>query len=196
MARKLITKTSMPSDEQVFKALFDRIAEKGMGKARLSDLATGFKVSLTDFYAVYPSVQAILDKFLNHIDQRMIESAALDSESDKRDIYFDLLMSRFDTLQEYRAGATRWLSDLSKHPLLWAGLLKRWEVSLSLMLDIAKDSPVFPIKKIGLGVVYLAALREWIKDDSTDLSKTMVSIDKSLTKAQDFTQKYLTKKSA
>lgn len=195
MARKT-TNPTFPSDEQVYKALFDRIAEKGFGKARISDLATQFKVPLTDFYAAYASVQFIIDKFMDHIDQRMIESAVLDSDSDKRDVYFDLLMNRFDTLQEHREGVKRWLSDLSKQPLLWAGLLKRWDNSLSLMLDIAKDSPVFPIKKIGLAGIYLNALREWTKDDSDDLSKTMVSIDKSLAKAQSFTQKYLTKKIA
>lgn len=195
MARKTTT-PDFPSDQQVFKALFDRIAEKGLGKARLSDLATQFNVPLVDFYAAYPSVQSIIDQFLNYIDQQMIKSAVLDSESDKRDVYFDLLMNRFDTLQEHRDGVKRWLSDMSKQPLLWAGLLKRWDKSLSLMLDIAKDSPVFPIKKIGLAGIYLNGLREWTKDDSEDLSKTMVSIDKSLTKAQDFTQKYLTKKVA
>lgn len=199
MARKSSPRSpspAFPSEAQVFQAVFDRIAEKGFGKTRLSDLALFLKVDLVDFYMVYPSVQTILDRFLDHIDHQMIENAALESDSDKRDIYFDLLMSRFDTLQTYRPGVTRWLSDLSKHPLLWAGLLKRWEVSLSLMLDIAQDSPVFPIKKIGLAGIYATALREWLADDTSDMSKTMVSIDKNLTRAQGFVEKYLVKKKA
>lgn len=195
MARKALSK-SAPTIDQVFTAVFDRIAEKGYGKARLSDLAQALDVPLADLYAEYQSIDAIIYRFLDQIDQRMIEDAVLDSESDKRDIYFDLLMSRFDTIQQYRAGFKRWLQDTAKHPLLWAKLLKRWDVSLSLILDLAKDSPVFAVKKVGLAAVYLAGLREWMSDESEDLGKTMVSIDKSLTKAQEFTTRFLTKKKA
>ena len=196
MAKKSVTKkpASFPSQETVFQAMFDRIAAKGFGKTRISDLAEGFGVELAEFHAIYPSTESILFSFLNMIDQRMIEEASLDGNA-KRDLYFDMLMSRFDTLEEYGPGVKAWLRDVIKNPFQLASLLKRWEKTLSLMLDIAKDSPVFPIKKIGLGLVYLSSLRAWINDDGS-MDKTMVAVDQALQKAEDFGDRFMTKKKA
>jgi AcrR family transcriptional regulator len=197
MARKQPVKkvNPVPSQDKVFSALFDRIAERGYGKTRISDLADQLNVPLTEFYAAYPSVESILFRFLDHIDKRMIEDASLDGSS-KRDLYFDMLMSRFDTLQEYGPGVKAWLHDTIKQPLQLLILIARWEKTLSLMLDIAKDSPVFPVKKLGLGLVYVSSLRAWLNDETEDMAKTMVAIDQALQKAGDFTARFLTKKKA
>jgi ubiquinone biosynthesis protein COQ9 len=197
MARKTVTKKpkAMPSPEQVFTAMFDRIDEKGYGKTRVSDLTENFGVPLPVFHAVYPSVESVLFKFLDHIDQRMIAEISIKGAA-KRDLYFDMLMSLFDTLQEYGPGVKTWLREVIKQPLQLAILVKRWEKTLSLMLDIAKDSPVFPVKKIGLGLVYVYALRAWLKDDSDSMDKTMVAIDQALSKAEDFTIRFLTNNKA
>ena len=196
MAKNSIQAKAFPSDDQVISAAFDLIAEKGLGKARLSVLARQFKQPLTVFYAHYPSIEAILCRFIDQIDQAMLENIGDVGTSPKRDLYFDMFMSRFDKLQEQRAGAKRWLGELSKHPTLWAMTLKRWDQSLSLMLDVAQDSPLFPVKKLGLAAVYLSTLKTWRNDESADMAETMVAVDKSLGRAGDFVARFLTRKKA
>lgn len=195
-ANKNVKKT-FPDEDKVIKAAFDLIAEKGLGKARLSAIAVKLKTPLPLLYAIYPTVESIIHKFLDDVDRRMMDAMpANPADMAKRDIYFDLLMTRFDALQAYRAGVVRWLQDLPKHPDLWIPTLKRWDQSLSLMLDIAQDSPLFPVKKIGLMAVYSAGLRAWMKDDTESLDKTMVAVDKNLGKADSFTRTFLQKKKA
>src|SRR5690349_1836084 len=110
-------KAQAASDTKIYKALFSTIAEKGLGKTRLSDLAQQTKIPLKTLYARYPSVAAIINEFLKHVDEEMMRNVSA-GNSTKRDLYFDMLMARFDTLQPYRAGVVRWLKDTSHHPTL------------------------------------------------------------------------------
>ena len=180
---------TFPSADQVRQATFDMIAARGYGKTRLSDLADQFGVSFKEFHAHYASVDDIIRAFLDDVDQSMVASVHPGSAANKREIYFDMMMARMDALQEHRAGVVRWLKEIVKQPQLWGGVLKRWQKSLSLMLDIAKDSPVYPVKKLGLAGVYATTLRTWVDDDSADMAKTMASLDKALSKAESVAEK-------
>lgn len=171
-----------PSPEQIIEATFALIAEKGLAKLRLSTLARSFGMSLAEFRVIVPSVESVWMMFLDRVDADMLDNVENDGSMSKRDLYFDMLMSRFDSLQIHRAGVVRWLSELPKYPALWCGTLQRWDRSLSLMLDIANDSPLLPIKKIGIAGIYAASLKTWLSDDTDDLAKTMVAVDRYLEK--------------
>lgn len=186
--------TSFPSPDQVRQATFDSIASKGYGKTRLSDLADTLRVPLKDLHAQYSSVDSIIDSFLDEIDRSMIDQINPKTAENKRELYFDMMMARLDVMQQHRDGIVRWLRETAKQPQLWIGVLKRWQKSLSLMLDIAKDSPVYPVKKVGLAGVYAVTLKTWIEDDSVDMAKTMATLDKALGKAEEFTQTFLTRR--
>lgn len=189
------TKTSgKPSPDQVIEAAFEVIAEKGLGKLRLSTLARRFKMPLAEFQKDYPTVEAILERFIDLVDAQMLENVQNDGDTPKRDLYFDMLMSRFDSLQVHRDGVVRWLTDLPKFPALWCRTLKRWDQSLSLMLDLAQDSPLFPLKKIGLAGIYAGSLKAWVQDDSADMDKTMVTVDQMLEKGGTVVSRFMTRK--
>jgi hypothetical protein len=74
MANKSVAKKSnpLPPQEQVFQAVFDRIAEKGFAKTRVSDLAEKFGVPLVEFHAVYPSIESSFVCFFFFIDKPKI----------------------------------------------------------------------------------------------------------------------------
>jgi AcrR family transcriptional regulator len=183
------------SDKKILEAALALIAEKGLGKARLSDLAKQVKIPLPELYKTYPSVNAIVKAYINQIDDEMLKNVAASSGS-KRDMYFDMVMSRMDSLQVYRPGMVRWLRDVIKQPSLWATTFKRWEQSLSLMLDVAKDSPLYPVKKLGLAGIYLITLRTWIDDETADMSKTMATLDDALGRAESIGERFMNFKRA
>ena len=185
-------KAKAPNDKKIYAALFDMIAEKGLGRTRLSALADKLNIPVNTFYARYPTVYTLIDDFLDHVDREMLRHVSYGGNTTKRDLYFDLMMARFDALQPYRTGVVRWLKDTAHHPTLMAPLLKRWNRSLSLMLDIAKDSPLYPVKKVGLAGVYLVSLRAWTEDPSPDMAKTMAALDKALGKAGYVVERFLT----
>jgi ubiquinone biosynthesis protein COQ9 len=198
MSKKKKAQPAVPAltDEAVVKACFEMIAEKGLGKTRLSALAAQFNVPLRTFYDRYPSVEAILTRFIDQVDATMLDQIGRTEGTPKRDLYFDMMMARFDALQTHRAGVKRWLAELPKQPTLWAGTLKRWDQSISLMLDIAKDSPLFPIKKIGLAGIYTVSLKSWMKDESADMAKTMAALDGALSRGETIIQRFMSPKKA
>ena len=189
-------KKDFPSSEIIFKACFDLIAEKGLGRSRISVLAKNLSVPLARFYKHYPNIESVILAFCDHIDHNMIKYAAEGDSANRREHYFDMMMARFDAMQPYREGIKRWLDDLSKHPDLWLQTGKRWEQSLSLMLDVARDSPLFPIKKIGLAGIYLIALKEWRQDESTDMGKTMATLDRALDRGESLIRRFMSPKKA
>jgi ubiquinone biosynthesis protein COQ9 len=181
-----MTKKKKDADTKLFTALFDRIAQKGLGKVRLTDLADDLNIDAADFVTRYPSVSAVIDAFCDYVDVQMLAAlpGATGATSAKRDHYFDMIMARLDIFFRYRAGVVRWIHDSVRHPQLWGHMACRFDQSLSLMLDVAKDSPLFPVKKIGVAGIYLYALRAWMADESVDMGTTMAALDRALAKGE------------
>lgn len=181
----------------LFTALFDRIAKKGLGKVRLTDLAADTGADIQAFVAQYKTVSGVLDAFCDHVDARMLAAVApVSSATAKRDRYFDMMMARFDVFSVYRDGVVRWINDAARHPQLWAHMARRFDQSVSLMLDVAQDSPLFPIKKIGVSGIYLYTVRAWMADDSADMAATMAALDRALAKGEMVVDRFMRPKTA
>ncbi len=187
-----MTKKKKDASTALFTALFDRIAQKGLGKVRLTDLAAELGVDAAEFVVQYPTVSSVLDAFCDHVDARMMVAVPNPTATaSNRDRYFDMIMARFDVLGEYRAGVLRWLEDAARHPVLWRHMACRFDQSLSLMLDMAKDSPLFPVKKVGLAGIYAYALQAWRTDTSADMGATMAALDKALDRGEKIVDRFM-----
>lgn len=185
-----------PANDAVFKAAFDMVAVKGLGKTRLSALAAQLKVPLDVFYTRFPTLETLLFSFCDAVDEHMLAQLNAGDMDTKRELYFDIIMARLDMFQKYRPGVKRWLEELPKHPTLWKGAVCRFDQSLSLMLDIAKDSPLFPVKKLGLAAIYAIAVRAWAADDAPDMAKTMAALDGALGRGETIIQRFMTPRAA
>jgi hypothetical protein len=111
-----------------------------------------------------------------------------DSESESaRDRLFDVLMRRFDVLDAYKAAIGRISSAACRDPLIGmaagAGLLR----SMGLMLEaagIGSNGLRGMVRRKGLAAIYGATLRDWLKDDTADKSRTMAALDGRLRRAE------------
>jgi AcrR family transcriptional regulator len=151
----------------------------------LAEIAEAAKVALGKAYQVYPSKQAILDAFSRGIDAEVLadETMEQDWETDQssaRDRLFDVMMRRFDALQPYKPGLGNLFYDEARDPPAALCGLQRLLRSMAAMLETARISSSGVkglIRTKGLAAIYLATLRVWFKDDSSDLAKTMASLD-------------------
>lgn len=163
-------------------------AEKGWRDLALADIAQAAGLSMAALYAQYPSKTAILGAYSRAVDAAVL--AGMDSDQDgesTKDRLFDLLMRRFDKLDGHKAGLLRIAEDTGRDPLSLVCSFANLEHSMAAMLEAAGLSTtglrgVFRIK--GLSAVYLAGLRAWFRDDSTDKAKTMAALDKALGRAE------------
>ncbi|MBB2202706.1 TetR family transcriptional regulator [Gluconacetobacter tumulisoli] len=171
-------------DDALLRSAMERAAIYGWRRLTVVDAARDAGIPLDDARRRFPLKPCILLKLGRLAD----ESALVDdgSTGTPREKLFDLLMRRFDVLQQYRAGVRAVLRALPFDPalalLLGGATLEsmRWMASAA-GLDISGVAGALRVK--GLVGVWTYALRAWDRDDSEDLSHTMAALDQALDRA-------------
>ena len=165
-------------------ALLRMVAAGGWRDVSYADIAKDAGLSLSAAYEAYPSKAAILTGIGRDIDARLFASLDEDPlDGSPKDRLFDLLMRRFDVLNEHREAYAALAWELPRTPVEAGCLALQLRRSLANMLEAAGLSAsglrgAFRIE--GLGALYACALRVWLKDETADLSKTMAELDKRL----------------
>jgi ubiquinone biosynthesis protein COQ9 len=165
-------------------ALLRMVAAGGWRDLSYADIAKDAGLGLAAAYEAYPSKAAILTGIGRDIDARLFASLDDDPlDGSPKDRLFDLLMRRFDALNEHREAYAALAWELPRTPVEAGCLALQLRRSLANMLEAAGLSAsglrgAFRIE--GLGALYACALRVWLKDESADLSKTMAELDKRL----------------
>lgn len=169
-------------------ALLRLTAAGGWRDLSYAEIAKEAGVSLAEAYQAYPSKASILMGIGRDIDAQIfagLEGDPLDGSA--KDRLFDLLMRRFDALNQNREAFAALAKDLPRTPGEGLALLCQLRSSLARMLEAAGISASGlrgALRIEGLGAIYAAAMRVWFKDDSSDLSKTMAELDKRLSQAE------------
>jgi AcrR family transcriptional regulator len=165
-------------------ALLKMVAAGGWRDLSYADIAKDAGLSLAAAYEAYPSKGAILTGIGRDIDARLFASLEDDPlDGSPKDRLFDLLMRRFDALNDHREAYAALAWELPRTPVEAGCLALQLRRSLANMLEAAGLSAsglrgAFRIE--GLGALYACALRVWLKDETADLSKTMAELDKRL----------------
>lgn len=169
-------------------ALLRMVAAGGWRNLSYAEIAKDAGLSMAAAYQAYPSKGAILTGIGRDTDARLFASLEEDPlDGSAKDRLFDLLMRRFDVLNEHREAYAALAWELPRTPLEASCLLFQLRRSLANMLEVAGLSAsglrgAFRIE--GLGAIYAAASRVFLKDDTADLSKTMAELDKRLSQAE------------
>jgi len=175
-----------PSDPKAAlrEALLRMVAAGGWRDLSYADIAKDAGLSLAAAYDAYPSKVAILAGIGRYTDARLFASLEEDPlDGSTKDRLFDMLMRRFDVLNDHREAYATLAHQLPRTPLEAGCLLFQLRRSLANTLEAAGLSASGlrgAVRIEGLGAIYAAALRVWLKDDSADLSKTMAELDKRL----------------
>jgi ubiquinone biosynthesis protein COQ9 len=172
-------------DHALIAAAFDQAALTGWRSLSIVEAARAAGLPLDRARARFPGPGAVLIGFGRLADQAAL--AEVPSEPLARDRLFDLLMRRFDVLQQHRAGVIALLQALPTLPPLAVALSAATARSMGWMLEAAGVSAqgfTGCARVTGLVGVWLYALRAWKDDASTDLSGTMAALDKALDRAE------------
>ena len=172
--------------DRLVKAALGLVAEQGWRELSLSSVATAADMPLATLYRHFPTKTALLTGIW-----KMVDMTALAGESDPdepaRDRLFDVMMRRFDAMQEHREGFVALLRDLRFDPLGLVLQIPKAELSMRWVLEAAGlpvSGVMGELRVRGLTVVYLFTLRAWMKDDSADMARTMKELDSRLRQAE------------
>lgn len=182
----MVKKADIP--DHVIGAALGLAAAGRWGDLSLAEIAEAAGLPISKVYPVFSSKQAILDAFSRRIDAAVLTESDPDSaEAPARDRLFDVLMRRFDALDPYKEGIGNLLFDQMRDPLAALCGLIQLRRSMALMLEAAglSSSGLRGVVRLkGLSLIYLTALRIWLRDDSPDKARTMAVLDRQLRRAE------------
>lgn len=182
-----MSSTNAPDvNDPALQAFWRVLAGGGWPALTMRAVAAEAGVPLASLRQRFASPMAMLRAHAAAVDAAVIEGTIEDETSTPRDRLFDVLMRRLDMLQPNRAGIVRLMRDLPRDPLLALWLASEQPRTMRWMLEAAgleATGPKGTLRAHGLGVVWLATLHAWAKDESEDLPATMAALDRALDQA-------------
>lgn len=191
MAGKGTKKQAKPLDKaKVVSAALQLAQDLGWDRVMLNDIAESSGYTLAELYEVFCDKTDIIVELGRMIDRRVLDGVSTpDPSMSARDNLFDVLMDRFEVLNDYRGGVVAILQSFCCDPKQAVIALPHLCRSMTWMLEVSGvDTAGYKgaIKVAGLSGLYIKTLRVWKSDDSPDLSKTMAAIDKGLERVESF----------
>jgi AcrR family transcriptional regulator len=155
-------------------------ARLGWAQVTLDAVARQAKISTTALREAFRSPASLAPAIAAFIDREAF-AAAGKSVATPHDALFDLLMARFDVLQQHRAAILS-MAEAARHDRGLSCALARatLEGSYRLIDAAALTQPPRPVLAAGLSAVYGWAFFVWRQDESRDMGKTMAALDRGL----------------
>ncbi len=176
-----------PVADRLMDAALTLADTQGWAALRMGQIAHEAGVPLAEVRPHFRCKADLLAAILTRIDREVLEQGETSADEPVRERLFDVLMRRFDVVQPHRGAVARILRDLSRDPLLTLPLLPHFALSMVWMLEAAGVSTSGPLglaRIQGLALIHLTILRVWVNDDSPDLGRTMVALDKALKRTE------------
>ena len=183
---------SNPRDKAL-DAFLGLIAERGYNEVSLHDVGEAAGLGRAELYRLFPDKLALVAGFMARIDGEVLAGTpeAIDPEETVRDRLFDILMRRFDALKPHRVALAAIRRAGRRDPMmalvLGPGLMRSMAVMLEAAGVSGRGLPGV-VRQNALLAIYAAVSRDFDKDESADLSKTMAVLDSRLKTAERWAQ--------
>lgn len=195
MPNKSADKPEKPLKDCAVDAALDLAAGMGWDMVTLTDIADKAHVSLAGLSDHFDDKSDILVAYGRRLDRKVLEIVGTAAPDDTpRDRLFEILMERFDLLNDDKEAIVSILSSLKLDPKQAVISLPHLARSMTWSLEAAGvETSGFKgaIRVAGLVGVYLNAVRIWMADDSEDMAKTMASLDKGLNRAESIASNFM-----
>lgn len=173
--------------DKVFEACLTTIEREGWNGFSFAKSSQASGIPLHVFHQHFSSPTAVMTHLFQILDQAVLKDLEPYEELSPKDALFDILMNRFEASQPYKLVLKHFWKDWILNPTEAPTFACQGFSSMAWMLEAAGLS-THGLKGIlrvqGLTTLYLLTLRTWLTDDSPDLGKTMVFLDKGLVKLE------------
>lgn len=195
MAKKTQKQNSSTKDikAKILETALHLAQTQGWAYTTLLDIAQEAELSTAELYDQIEDKSDILVLFGRMVDRKMLENCENDPSVSVRDQLFDILMQRFEILNEYRPALLSILESFAQDPKQMVISCPHLARSMSWVLETAgvqTNGLRGAIKLAGLTALYLKTLKVWRDDESVDLSKTMAALDKDLSRAENLADRF------
>lgn len=176
-------------------AMLDMVVIDGWSAITLDAVAAQAEISASQAYGLCASRGQLLDAYARRVDVMACSDAQPGSDPAARyDELLDILMRRFEVLQTRRDAVVRLVREVPADPKTLLRRLPQSQRSFAFLASAA-GYPGAGIPGVifakALSAVWLATQRDWLRDDTADLSVTMASLDRNLSRAIDLLEPVL-----
>ncbi len=170
---------------RLIQSSLDLAAHQSWADISMHDIAAHAGINVDDAIALCPDKNTIFMGYGRQIDLKVADAFGDESldEMDEKDRLFDVLMERFDILNENRAGVISIISAITQDPKQMICLSPMVCQSMEHMMGVANipnNGWRGALKLTALSGLYLKTLRCWVNDSGADMPVTMASLDKGL----------------
>lgn len=183
-------KTKKPgtnTEKKICDAALKLAARRGWNSVTLEDIARAATLSPAQVKKNFPDTASILPALVRQTNAKTADALGkAGPHGAAHDRLFEVMMARFDILQENRRAILNIMADIRRDPRPLRFLLPAETEAMRRMLTLARltpEGPGEPLAVAGLLGVYGFALCTWQRDSSPDMSKTMAALDKALRQA-------------
>lgn len=184
----MVKKTALDIKTTIVMKALSLAEGQGWAHVTLSDIAQECGLTLAELFDVVEDKTDILVLFGRMIDRRVLDAVGQhDPSASARDQLFDILMERFEILNDYRGGVVAILESFKFDPKQAVISCPHLCRSMTWMLEAAgieTNGIRGAIRLAGFTGVYLKTVRVWAGDESADLAKVMAALDKDLGHAE------------
>jgi hypothetical protein len=176
-------------EKKIAKSTLKKLHVKSWNKITLDDVL-GKNI---EKQKLFNTKNDLLKNLNRYVDSLLIEKTKYIESSSSKDMLFEVLMARFDVLQQNRISFIKIFNELRKSPKKILKLFPSFLESMIVTAELAKfnvNGLRGSIRLKGLLIVYFITFYAWVDDKSLSLEKTMNVLDKNLDQAEKFS-KYL-----
>ncbi len=169
-------------------------AEEGWAKVSFDQIILASQLDPLQVQEYFDDKTDILVAYGRRIDFRLFHEVSLDAEMSEREKIFDILMERFDLINEDRAAISSILHSFKGDPKQAVLSFPHLAKSMTRVLDAAgveTEGVQGAARLTGLIGVYLYVVQTWKEDESADMAKTMAALDKALDYAESTANSFL-----
>ncbi len=174
--------------EKGVQAALELAGTRAWSALTLSDIAAASGLTLNDFHGV-ASVESLAEAAERHFDKAM-SGEGIDLDETPRERLFDVIMLRFEAMEERRAGVLSLVHYRENSPLRLARHLAARKASadwalVSAGLDGADQVVPRDIRSVAVAYAMAQAERAWRKETDPGFARTMSKLDEELRKLED-----------
>jgi ubiquinone biosynthesis protein COQ9 len=158
-------------------------ADRSWAQVSLLDIAEHAKVPLGEMRDLFASKSAIIAELMRAVDREVLQRVDRAQGQSKRDLLFDVLMTRFDVLSPYKAALKSMAKSGGAEPSLAGPLLssQHWMLQAA---GIDSSGPGGALRVAGLVGIYASVFRIWLEDDDPGHARTMAALDRRLRRGE------------
>ena len=159
-------------------------AKKNWSDVTLLDVAEAADLPLSELRAEFATKTDIIAALLRAVDDEVMKRTGKRAEGqEKRDLLFDIVMTRFDVLAPHKA-ALKSIHASGAADFALAGPYLSSQHWMLQAAGIGTDGATGALRVAGLGLAYASVFRVWLEDDDPGLAKTMAALDRRLRRGE------------